>query len=194
MTSMTFTHWCFLSIVCAPGCWINCLLLSIVLIFSGLPTVAQCSIPRWHFLPLARCCSGGRQVHQNTQLTFWKAMKKKEFKYKNKATTEESKSNKKQLTFPTNCLFPSLYSQSGNQGNNSERCYIVGHIALWRHHNFWLTRLKTSLASWRRWLFWIHPCLTAICFFNEYLWVALCSHWSQLYRIPSCFASICLFK
>ena len=34
------------------------------------------------------------------------------------------------MTFPTNCLLPSLYSQSGNQRNNFERCYIVGHMAL----------------------------------------------------------------
>ena len=192
---MTFTHWCFLSFVCALGCWINCLLLSIVLIFSGLPTVAQCSIPRWHFLPLARCCSGGRQVHQNTQLTFWKTMKKNNSNTKTKLLQRKASPIKHTIsTFPTNCLLPSLYSQSGNQRNNFERCYIVGHMALWRHHNFWLTGLKTSLASWRRWLFWIHPCLTAICFFNEHFWVALYSHSSQQYRIPSCFASICLFK
>ena len=98
--SPLFVPWAVESIACSsPLCWYfpACPLL---------PTVAQCSIPRWHFLPLARCCSGGRQVHQNTQLTFWKTMKKK-FKYKNKATTEESKSNKThniklshQLSFP----------------------------------------------------------------------------------------------
>ena len=108
MTSMIFTHCCFLSIVCAPGCWINCLLLSIVLIFSGLPTVAQCSIPRWHFLPLARCCSGGRQVHQNTQLTFWKTMKKN-LNTKTKLLQRKASPIKHTISnFPTNCLFPSL--------------------------------------------------------------------------------------
>ena len=135
MTSMTFTYWCFLSFVCALGCWISCLLLSIVLIFSGLPTVAHCCPllpnvahccpmlnPPMALLASCRCCSGGRQVHQNTQLTFWKTMKKNSNTKTKLLQRKASPIKYTILTFPTNCLYPSLFSRSGNPGNNSERC------------------------------------------------------------------------
>lgn len=141
MTSMTFTHWCFLSFVCALGCWINCLLLSIVLIFSGLPTVAHCCPmlnPPMALLASCRCCSGGRQVHQNTQLTFWKTMKKNSNTKTKLLQRKASPIKYTILTFPTNCLFPSLQCQSGNPGNNSERC-----LYCWTHSFFKALQLLT---------------------------------------------------